>query len=67
MNKLLFTYERQFNDDIEIIANNHLDLEEYLKENYDWFLIVVKEDHVVIRERDGFEKEYAQLKWIKQI
>lgn len=66
MNKLLFHYERPFNDDIVLIANNHKDLEYYLKTNYDWY-IEMKDSAVKIIEAHGYESEYATLTWIKHI
>ena len=67
MNKLSFKLERQFNDNITLIANNHKDLEDYLNENYDWYKIEVKEDSVVIKEREGYENDIALLEWVKQV
>ena len=67
MNKLLFYYERNFNDDIILIANNHKDLEEYLKSTYKMHNIVINDLTVCIMEEYGFEKEYVELKWVKQI
>ena len=67
MNKLSFKLERQFNDNITLIANNHKDLEDYLNENYDWYKIEVKEGSVVIKEREGYENDIALLEWVKQV
>lgn len=67
MNKLLFTLERDWDDPIILVANNHKDLEDYLRTNYDWYSIEVKEDHVNIKTRLGYETEVAQLKWVKHI
>ena len=67
MNKLLFTLKIDFGSDITLIANNHKDLEDYLKSNYDWFRIEVKEDSVIIKEREGYENEIAILEWVKHI
>lgn len=65
--KLIFHLSVDFGDDITLIANNHLDLENYLRENYDWDDIEVKEDSVKIIERDGYEAEYATLQWAKMV
>jgi len=35
INKLVFTLKNDFGSDIVLIANNHKDLEDHLKENYD--------------------------------
>jgi hypothetical protein len=67
MNKLLFKYDRNFNDNIILIANNHKDLEDYLRANYDWFKIAVNDDTVRIIEREGYETEFVNLEWVKQI
>lgn len=67
MNKLLFKLEVYFGEDITLISNNHKDLEDYLKENYDWYRVEVKDDSVVIEMREGYEKEFASLEWVKHI
>lgn len=67
MNKLLFRLEVNFGDNIVFIANNHKDISEYLKENYDWYKFNVEEESVSIQAREGYEKEYATLEWIKHI
>mgnify|MGYP003629226439 FL=1 len=67
MNKLLFKLERNFNDNITLITNNHKDLEDYLNKNYDWYKIEVKEDSVIIKEREGYENDIALLEWVKHI
>jgi hypothetical protein len=67
MNKILFYYERQWDENIILIANNHRDLEEYLKSNYDWHNISVTEDSVCIVELPGCATDYVELKWVKHI
>jgi len=67
MNKLLFIFERDFNEDIVLIAYNHKDLEDYLNNNYDWFEIEVSETNVIIREREGYLTEVVTLNWAKHI
>jgi len=67
MNKLVFTLKNDWGSDIVLIANNHKDLEDYLNSNYDWVRIEVKEDSVIIKEREGFENEIATLEWVKHI
>jgi hypothetical protein len=67
MNKLLFKLERNFNDNITLIVNNHKDLEDYLNENYDWYKIEMKEDNVIIKEREGYENDIALLEWVKHV
>lgn len=67
MNKLLFNYERQFNSNISLIANNHKDLQDYLEEKYDWDVLEVNEEHVVIDEKMTFERDIVPLVWVKHI
>ena len=67
MNKLVFTLKNDWGSGIVLIANNHKDLEDYLNSNYDWFRIEVKEDSVIIKEREGYENEIATLEWVKHI
>ena len=67
MNKLLFKLERSFNDNITLITNNHKDLDDYLNENYDWYKIEVKEDSVIIKEREGYENDIVLLEWVKHV
>ena len=67
MNKLLFKLYIPFGTSITLIANNHKDLEDYLKENYDFHSIEIKEDSVVIQEVNGYEKDYGTLEWVKHI
>tara|TARA_Y100000389_G_C17454662_1_gene517265 strand:- start:1150 stop:1353 length:204 start_codon:yes stop_codon:yes gene_type:complete len=67
MNKLVFTLKNDWGSDIVLIANNHKDLEDYLNSNYGWVRIEVKEDSVIIKEREGYENEIATLEWVKHI
>lgn len=65
-NKLLFTLQ-DFNNNISIIANNHLDLNEYLCSTYNWYSIIVNDNSVEIVERAGFDSINATLEWVKCI
>ena len=67
MNKLLFKLEIPFGTSITLIANNHKDLEDYLRENYDFHSIEIKEDIAIIQEVIGYEKDYVTLEWVKHI
>lgn len=67
MNKLVFKLEIDFGTDIVLIANNHRDLEDYLRKNYDWYSIEVKEESVMIKCREGYETDVASLEWVKHI
>ena len=67
MNKLVFTLKNDWGSDLVLIANNHKDLEDYLNKNYDWYKIEVKEDSVIIKEREGYENVIALLEWVKHI
>lgn len=67
MNKLLFTLNRDYNDSIILVANNHKDLEDYLVLNYDFYNVTVKDDYVSIVARKGDCKEIGKINWIKQV
>jgi hypothetical protein len=67
MNKLLFTLEVDFGDDIKLIANNHKDLEDYINKNYDWYMFEVRDNLVRIQTREGFDVEFGKLEWIKHV
>ena len=67
MNKLLFKLQRDFQQDITLISNNHRDLEDHLNQNYDWYTFEVKADSVMIQECAGYAIEYASLEWVKKI
>ena len=67
MNKLVFTLKNDWGSDIVLIANSHKDLKDYLNYNYDWVRIEVKEDSVIIKEREGYKNEIATLEWVKHI
>ena len=67
MNKLLLTLKRDYNDSIILVANNHKDLEDYLRSNYDFHKINVNDDSVIIVARAGYETEYGTLEWIRQV
>ena len=67
MNKLLFTLKRDYNDSIILVANNHRDLEDYLRSNYDFYKITVRDDSVSIVAREGYEAEYGMLEWIRHV
>ena len=59
--------DRDFNDNVMLIANNHKDLEDYLNENYDWYKVVVGDDYVRITEREGYETLFGTLTWVKHV
>ena len=67
MNKLLLTLKRDYNDPIIVVANNHKDLEDYLRENYDFHEITVRDDSVSIVACAGFTTEYGTLDWIRHV
>ena len=67
MNKLLFHLEVDFGNNVTLIANNHKDLEEYLRVNYDWHSIEINEDSVLIKEWSGAVSQIASLTWVKHI
>lgn len=67
MNKLLLTLKRDYNDSIILVANNHKDLEDYLRSNYNFYKITVRDDSVSIIAREGYETEFGTLEWIRQV
>ena len=67
MNKLLLTLKRDYNDSIILVANNHKDFEDYLRLNYDFHKITVRDDSVSIIAREGYETEFGTLEWIRQV
>jgi len=67
MNKLLLTLKRDYNDSITLVANIHKDLEDYLRANYDFHKITVRDDSVSIVAREGFETEFGTLEWIRHV
>jgi hypothetical protein len=66
MNKLLFTFENDWGDDIQVIANNHKDLEDYLN-TLGWYYFEFTNNEVRVVTGPGFAKEYGTLKWIKHV
>jgi len=66
-NKLLFTLERDYNDNIKVIANNHKDLEDYLRASYEWYKLEVLDDIVRVVEVQGFETIIGTIEWVKHI
>lgn len=67
MNKLLFTLKRDYNDSIILVANNHRDLEDYLRSNYDFHKITVRDDSVSIVARESYAAEFGTLEWIRHV
>lgn len=67
MNKLLLTLKRDYNDSIILVANNRKDLEDYLRSNYNFYKITVRDDSVSIVAREGYETEFGTLEWIRHV
>jgi len=67
MNKLLLILKRDFNDSITLVANNHKDLEDFLRVSYDFHKITVCDDYVSIVAREGYESEVGSLEWIRHV
>ena len=68
MNKVLFIWERIFNDDLILVANNERDLIEYLEQNHagDVYQFRQIDDSIEIRYCNTVE-DVVQLKWIKHV
>lgn len=67
MNKLLLILRRDYNESIILVANNHKDMEDYLRSNYDFHKVTVRDDSVSIVDREGHETEFGTLEWIRQV
>lgn len=67
MNKLLFTFKKEFGKDIVLVCNNPKDLHDYLKYNYNWFSFKILTSYVSIIEDEGGAESIASLKWIRHI
>lgn len=67
--KLYFKLERDFNDDIEVIANNHVDLENWLKAKYNIKVthINVEDDEISVKVPNDTATYFAELKWLTHI
>ena len=68
MNKVLFIWERSFNDDLILVANNERDLIEYLEQNIEGNAYEFRQidDSIEIRYCNTVE-DVVQLKWIKHV
>lgn len=68
MNKVLFIWERSFNDDLILVANNERDLIEYLEQNHigDVYQFKQIDDSIEIRYFNTVE-DIVRLKWIKHV
>ena len=68
MNKVLFIWERSFNDDLILVANNERDLMEHLEQNHagDVYSFERVNDSIEIRYCGSVE-EVVYLKWIKHV
>lgn len=67
--KLFFKLERDFNDNVEVIANNHIDLENYLKSKFDITVksIDVNSEECAVKMPNDSATYYADIRWIVHI
>ena len=67
--KLYFKFTRNFHEDIEVIANNHIDLENWLRTKYNIKItkINIDEDEVELEVPNDTGIYFAELKWITHI
>jgi hypothetical protein len=67
--KLYFNLERDFNTNIELIANNHIDLEKYLNSVFDISVksLNVNDDQCIVRLPNDNQNYYADIRWITHI
>ena len=68
MNKVLFIWERGWDNDLILVANNERDLIEHLEQNHadDVYQFKQIDDSIEIRYCNNVE-EVVQLKWIKHV
>jgi len=67
MNKLLLTLKRDCDDSIILVANNHKDLEDYLRSNYNFYKVTIMDDSVSIVAREGYEPEVGTIEWVYHV
>lgn len=67
--KLYFHLERDFNTNIELIANNHIDLENYLESVFDISIksLNVSENTCICKLPNDNDNYYADVRWVNQI
>ena len=68
MNKVLFIWERGFNNDLILVANNERDLIEHLEQNHagEVYSFEQIDDSIEIRDY-GRVEDVVPLKWIKHV
>ena len=66
MNLLLFVWQRQFHDDVIVVANNHKDLEDYLN-TLGLYNVEIASEYVRITACAGYERDYIELKWVRKV
>lgn len=68
-NKILFTLDVNFGDDVKIIADNLKDLEDYLINELGWYYFNADESigKATIRTKSWLEPEIATIEWVKCI
>lgn len=69
MNKLLFTLEQHWGENIVLVANNEKDLGDYLRQElgYNHVSFCIDEASVDIKKEDWSEWESGKIKWIKHV
>ncbi len=67
--KLYFKLERDFNSNIELIVNNHIDLENYLNTKFNIIVqsLDVNSDECIVKLPNDNYKYIAEIKWITHI
>lgn len=64
-NKLLFEYKENWGNDYAFVADNHKDLEEYLKTIF--HKVSIEDDIVYFKQSEWSDEESVTLKWVKHI
>jgi len=68
MTKLVFRFERQFNETITLVSNNIFDLKKHLMDEFGFYSVEVWEvDRVEICVMPGDETEYGTLERVSYV
>lgn len=67
--KLYFSFIRNFHFNIEIIADNHIDIENYLasKYNYSDIKTIFESNEMLFKKPNDSATYYADLKWLPYV
>lgn len=68
-NKILFTLDINFGDNVKIVADNLKDLEDYLINELGWYSFDANESegNAVIKTKLWYKPEIGTIEWVKCI